>query len=283
MVLCMELSGANPFFPFSFLDMAQFREGAIQGSSISANTELEIAQYQEKDQLKKTMMEIERRARRSGGEILEEGSLLAFTAPEPFIDWVFGKPSFESFQKAKGFFGEKPFKWRVSEEDDRLGLMEMGFKELEREYEMAIYLRNLDIPEVAEGVSIRSAISLQEYSQWVTTSANAWNLDPVMWDRFFLPWIKTEKIVPYIAFFNGEPAATSLLYLGEKDASLWAIGTRPDFRRQGLGTAVTCACLQEAKKNGYDWAVLSASEMGKPMYEKIGFQSLQVIHDYSSP
>ena len=89
--------------------------------------------------------------------------------------------------------------------------------------------------------------------------------------------------MPYIAFFNGEPAATSLLYLGEGEASLWAIGTRPDFRRQGLGTAVTRACLQEAKKNGYDWAVLSASEMGRPMYEKIGFQFQQVIHDYSSP
>jgi GNAT superfamily N-acetyltransferase len=279
----MELSGANPFFPSRFLDIAQFGGGAIQGPSPSANAELEKPRYQEKDLLKKTLLEIERKVQGSGRKILEEISLLAFTAPVPFIDWVFGKPSFESFQMAKSFFGEKPFKWRVSEEDDRLGLMEMGFKESEREYEMAIYLRTLDIPEVTEGISIRPVISLQEYSQWVTTSANAWNLDPVMWDRFFLPWIKTEKIVPYIAFFNGEPAATSLLYLGEKDASLWSIGTRPDFRRQGLGTAVTRACLQEAKKNGYDWAVLSASEMGRPMYEKIGFQFQQVIHDYSSP
>lgn len=283
MVLCMELPGTTPFFPSCFLDIVQFGEWAILGPSPSLSAELEPHLYQEKDLLRKTLLEIERLVRGPGRDILEENSLLAFTASVPFVDWVFGKPSFESFQRARSFFGEKPFKWCVSEQDDRLELMEMGFKESGRSHEMAIYIRNLDIPYAAEGVNVRSVISLHDYSQWVTTSAKAWSLDPVMWDRFFLPWIKTEKIVPYIAFFNGEPVATSLVHFGEREASLWGIGTLPEFRCQGFGTAVTCACLQEAKKNGYDWAVLSASEMGKSMYEKIGFQFLQVIHHYSSP
>jgi len=50
------------------------------------------------------------------------------------------------------------------------------------------------------------------------------------------------------------------------------LGTIPAYRKRGLGFAVSRHALVEAKKNGYKTALLFASVMGKPLYEKIGFR-----------
>ena len=80
---------------------------------------------------------------------------------------------------------------------------------------------------------------------------------------------------------EGKAVATSLVGFSDCGAALYCIGTLPDYRGRGIGTAVTCACLEAAKLNHMPCAVLYGSEMGKPMYEKLGFRPAQVLHEYS--
>lgn len=56
------------------------------------------------------------------------------------------------------------------------------------------------------------------------------------------------------------------------DVNVSFVATRPDARRQGLATAVTCAALAEARAAGFITASLQATPMAVQVYAKIGFR-----------
>lgn len=64
-------------------------------------------------------------------------------------------------------------------------------------------------------------------------------------------------------------------HLQGKFAYLLNIYTSPDFRKRGLARLVVEALLEEAKARGCGYAKLNASEAGKPLYVKLGFQDLE--------
>ncbi len=76
----------------------------------------------------------------------------------------------------------------------------------------------------------------------------------------------------YTAVLNGEPVGTASLFLGRGVAGIQAVGTIPKARRQGIGTAVTLAALNDALERGYRIGVLGSSEMAHSMYERMGFR-----------
>lgn len=76
----------------------------------------------------------------------------------------------------------------------------------------------------------------------------------------------------FMARLDGKPVATASLYFGAGVAGISSVGTLPEFRHQRIGTALTVAVLQEAKRVGYRIGVLFSSVMGERMYRRIGFQ-----------
>lgn len=78
----------------------------------------------------------------------------------------------------------------------------------------------------------------------------------------------------YVGYLNNKPIATSSLYRDEVAAGVWDIITLPEARRQGIGTTMTYSTAMQAKKEGYDLVVLTASAEGLSVYEKMGFTEL---------
>lgn len=89
--------------------------------------------------------------------------------------------------------------------------------------------------------------------------------------NLFIQQIIPGKIKLYVAYYSGKPAAISMMIEHTNLVSLHFIGTLAPYRNKGLGYAVTQKPLLYAKQMGYAQAGLLASDMGKHLYEKLGF------------
>jgi GNAT superfamily N-acetyltransferase len=80
----------------------------------------------------------------------------------------------------------------------------------------------------------------------------------------------------YVGRLDGRPVATNMLFCGAGVAAVFGVGTVPDARGRGLGAAITLEPLREARERGYRYAVLFASDLGAPVYRRIGFRDVGV-------
>jgi ribosomal protein S18 acetylase RimI-like enzyme len=76
----------------------------------------------------------------------------------------------------------------------------------------------------------------------------------------------------YVGRLDGRPVATSMLFCGAGVATAFGVGALEEARGQGIGAAVTLAGLADARDAGYRYAVLFATELGAPVYRRIGFR-----------
>ncbi len=87
---------------------------------------------------------------------------------------------------------------------------------------------------------------------------------------------------------DGEIVSTAFLVIVEKPANLsfptgktgllLNVLTKAKYRRKGFATGTITALIEKAKQLEVSYIELSASEMGKPLYEKLGFQEKVFSH-----
>jgi GNAT superfamily N-acetyltransferase len=77
----------------------------------------------------------------------------------------------------------------------------------------------------------------------------------------------------YLARLDGRPAGCASLFVHPPDVGgIYFVCTHPEHRRRGIGAAVTLAAMRGARELGCRLAVLGTSEMGRPVYERLGFR-----------
>jgi ribosomal protein S18 acetylase RimI-like enzyme len=79
---------------------------------------------------------------------------------------------------------------------------------------------------------------------------------------------------------DGEPVATAAVAHGSDAAEIQHVVTLESARRRGLGTAMTAAALELARRRGHTTAVLTASELGVGLYERLGFRRVGLVRRY---
>src|SRR5687767_3394033 len=92
--------------------------------------------------------------------------------------------------------------------------------------------------------------------------------------------LKNDRWCVFAALLNGKVVGTSAVSFVSKDkldssfdvAGIFWVAVLPERRKGGIGSAITWAAVNEAKKRGSKLAVLSASSQGKSIYEKLGFK-----------
>jgi ribosomal protein S18 acetylase RimI-like enzyme len=91
------------------------------------------------------------------------------------------------------------------------------------------------------------------------------------------PWVR------WVAFLDDRPVASSGLMLGGGVAGVYNVATAPDARRRGIGAALTATAIAEGRERGYEVAVLGASELGRGVYERMGFAEVCRDRVYALP
>lgn len=76
----------------------------------------------------------------------------------------------------------------------------------------------------------------------------------------------------YLGRLAGEAVATASVFFAAGVTGLYFISTAPEYRRRGIGGAITLEALRQARALGYRTAVLGASGLGYPVYRRLGFQ-----------
>jgi hypothetical protein len=74
----------------------------------------------------------------------------------------------------------------------------------------------------------------------------------------------------YFGLLRGEPVAVTILFCGAGVASVFGVGTVEAARGRGIGAAITLAAYADARELGYRYGVLFATEIGLPVYRRIG-------------
>lgn len=197
--------------------------------------------------------------------------------------------------RAAGHFSavRRPFSWWVGPADRpaELGrmLLDAGFAAAESEVAMAADLgRIADADTAPEGLRIERATTPARILDFARINAANW--DPpdahvVSFYRLATPLLcrPDAPLRLYVGYLDDVPVATAELTVSEGAVGLYGISTLAAYRRRGFGSALTLKPLLDAREEGHTLAVLQASEDGRRVYARLGFEEWGGYTEYQLP
>ena len=111
--------------------------------------------------------------------------------------------------------------------------------------------------------------------------------DPVDHARRYKAWarkmMRRKKLFPFLVTDGkGKPVAGGSIWIRENQPSprypvtempyVMSMYTEPAYRGKGLATMIVRHAIKLSRERGYPRLVLHASEMGEPVYAKLGFK-----------
>lgn len=217
------------------------------------------------------------------------GAVLSFTGiPMPLFNTVIltaADPAIvdSALARAAEFIATEgqPVLWRVSPNaasPDVLATLEQAGLRLEfREPALIAALASMPSPEPVEGLTIETATTPAGRAEWAALACDGFGLA----DDVRAAMSVAESTIPdgeyetqfrYTGYLGGKPVAVSSLVMAGGLAGIYAVATLPEARKRGIGAAMTLHATSEGKAKGADITVLQATDMGRPIYERIGFR-----------
>lgn len=86
-----------------------------------------------------------------------------------------------------------------------------------------------------------------------------------------------------VAFLENMPVGCFAVVITSGGAAIEHVVTVAEYRRRGIGTALTAAALNIASQQGAAIAALTASPDGRSIYEQIGFREVDRVRRFRPP
>lgn len=129
-------------------------------------------------------------------------------------------------------------------------------------------------PSPAQGVRVRAvsdARSLDEYRRVLVEDGTSEDVARRLFSDSFAADREVQLLTAYL---ENRAVGTSLAIRTGDVSGVYAVGTLPDARRRGVGTAATWSAVAAGRDWGCETVVLQASEMGFPVYRAMGFRTV---------
>ena len=136
---------------------------------------------------------------------------------------------------------------------------------------MTFDLQYLEKPKTDLNLQIELINDEKEFKEWsniLEVALIGQGLD----EKIFYRMSKHDNASFYLAYIDAVPIATSLIVRKGDEVGVYLIATLEQFRKKGIGKYITEYTLWEAKQAGAAFAHLQATDIGKTVYQKIGFE-----------
>jgi ribosomal protein S18 acetylase RimI-like enzyme len=123
--------------------------------------------------------------------------------------------------------------------------------------------------------------TLKEKHGWIRQFGQGKSLGTLIMDLFSAYGFEPDSVWQhYIGMLDRKPVSWASVFFARGVAGIYAVGTLPEARRQGIGSAITLQGLLDARERGYRIGVLQSSEMGYNVYRRLGFETCFKIKTY---
>jgi GNAT superfamily N-acetyltransferase len=136
-------------------------------------------------------------------------------------------------------------------------------------------------PPELEILRVTNAAAIDAHRQAVTAGFGS---DPaVARETACLDLIDRAECVVYVGYAGGLPVTSGLGWRSGRTIGVYSIATVTPARRRGYGAAMTARVVADGMAAGCDAAALQASELGRPIYERLGFRTVVSYDAYVDP
>ena len=247
-------------------------------------------------------------ARRGGGAVLEDRGLLCYAGLHPLPAYVNGvwrtgevEPA-DLLARADEFFGRRRRGYTIWIREHADGDLEQALREarlpLYDDSPGMVLDRRLEDAPLAPGVVVRRVADATGGSDFATVAGAAYaslgmrdGTAPVLFARI------DTLVAPHLAAFvaydpsnttsemsvtpaGPRPVAATLLHMNHGVALLNWVGTVPDARGRGLAATMTRIASNAGFDAGCVIASLQATEMGEPVYRRLGYREITRYRGY---
>ncbi len=230
-------------------------------------------------------------AQQPGGEIHRSENFTWINSGLPCPTWngvlhaaLSSEEAEEKIQRMIDYFGNRglPFSWWITPltRPSELGvqLEKHGLVHVDDSPGMALLLsRWQEEIELPPSLTIQVVQNSAQLGKFIRLVQNGFHLPDACAQAYFQLLQKWQASTPspfshYLGIWDGRPVGSASLFFAAEAAGIYSLATLPEFRGKGIGTALTVTTLREAKKRGFQLAVLRASPLGVGIYRRIGFQ-----------
>ncbi len=137
-------------------------------------------------------------------------------------------------------------------------------------------LTEIEAPIKLDWKQVTNSKTLNDYRE-VMASAFVfpdWLIDKVLSDNI----LNEEHLVMVVAYENGIACSGAMLIQQQDLAGIYWVGTKQGYERKGLAEKVTTQAILLGRERGCTWSILQASDKGKPVYERMGFEAIAHYH-----
>lgn len=130
---------------------------------------------------------------------------------------------------------------------------------------------------IAELVEVTDPDELDDF---VPVAASAFETPLAIAEQVYQAALGADEGRLFLGRVDGHPAACGLLIQSGDVAGVYTIGVVEEFRRKGIGEAMTWELLRNGREDGCQVGVLQSSEMAYPLYVKMGFETVVTYHHF---
>lgn len=154
------------------------------------------------------------------------------------------------------------------------------FKEINRWEGMSLQLEDFKPAPAHPDLMLEIVNSEALLNEWVSVVKPVMMPNKKMSSEMLSKWMTNNDFILLVGKKDGKTVTTGMSFMHNGSVGLYFIATLPEFRGKGYAKSLVSELINLSFEKGFTEMVLHASDDGRWVYSKLGFQSEGIISTY---